>query len=212
MPDTLGKTARIARLERADDHRTFREIEALHRVQLTAGALAHMPNGFLAGFYRYLVTRTDCVVLVAEKERGIAGFAAGTLHASSLLKSFVLSEPLEMAGYGGRLLLQPRLLFRLFSIALNLTGSAEQSTMDERQLLSIAVDPQDGRLGLGTDLFNALCDWFRSRGAQDFGIIAATTQTAALHFYHRRGAVKVGEMTLGGLSSIRFHYTLPSAL
>jgi ribosomal protein S18 acetylase RimI-like enzyme len=167
-----------------------------------------MPKGFLASFYRYLVTRNDCVVLIAEKEGRVAGFAAGTLHASSLLKSFVLSEPLEMVSYSTSLLLDPRLLFRIFSLALNLAAKAEHSKMDERQLLSIAVDPRDGRSGLGTDLFNTLCDWFRSNGAEDFGIIAAKTQAAALQFYKRRGAVKVGEMTLGGLSSIRFHYAL----
>ena len=84
--------------------------------------------------------------------------------------------------------------------------------MDERQLLSIAVDPRVGRSGVGTELFNALCDWFRSSGAEDFGIIASKTQTAALQFYNRCGAVKVGEMRLGGLNSIRFHYALPPAV
>jgi ribosomal protein S18 acetylase RimI-like enzyme len=212
MRDVLGKTVRIARLEGEVPRHTFREIEVLHRAQLVAGALAHMPDGFLANFYRYLVTRADCVVLIAEKEGRLAGFAAGALHASSLLKSFVLSEPLEMAGYCIRLLLDPRLLYRILSLALNLATNTQHSNMDERQLLSIAVDPLVGRSGVGTELFNALCDWFRSSGVEDFGIIAAKTQTAAVQFYDRRGAVKVGEMRLGGLDSIRFHYALPPAV
>jgi hypothetical protein len=62
MPDALGKTARIARLDGGQNFRKFQQIEALHRAQLAAGALAHMPDGFLAHFYRYLATRIDCVV------------------------------------------------------------------------------------------------------------------------------------------------------
>jgi len=82
--------------------------------------------------------------------------------------------------------------------------------MDERQLLSIAVDPGDLRSGVGIGLFSALRGWVRSHGAEDFGVIAAKTQTAALHFYRRCGAAEVGETTLGGLSSIRFRYVLHS--
>jgi ribosomal protein S18 acetylase RimI-like enzyme len=210
MPDALGKTAKIARLDGGQDVHTFLEIEALHRAQLAAGALSHMPAGFLASFYRYLATRTDCAVLVAETEDHVAGFVAGTLHATGLLKSFLLAEPLRTLGYSAQLLLAPRLLFRIVSLGRHLAASRWNSDMDERQLLSIAVDPDDLRSGVGTGLFNALCDWFRSRGAEDFGVIAAKTQTAALDFYKRRGAAEVGETRLGGLSSIRFRCVLRS--
>jgi ribosomal protein S18 acetylase RimI-like enzyme len=210
MPDALGKTAKIARLDGGRDFRTFEQIEALHRAQLAAGALAHMPAGFLAHFYRYLATRTDCAVFIAETEGRVAGFVAGTLHASGLLKSFLLAEPLRTLGYGLRLLLAPRLFFRVGSLARHLAAGGRDSDMDERQLLSIAVDPSDLRSGVGTGLFSALSGWFRSHRVEDFGVIAAKTQTAALHFYRGCGAVEVGETRLGGLSSIRFRYVLHS--
>jgi ribosomal protein S18 acetylase RimI-like enzyme len=210
MPDTLGKTAKIARLEGGEDYHLFQDIEALHRVQLTAGALAHMPSGFLASFYRYLATRTDCVILTAEREGYLAGFVAGTLHASGLLTSFLTAQPLTTLGYCSRLVLRPRLLVRIIFLARYLVTGSRQSKMDERQLLSIAVDPGAIRSGVGTNLFVALCGWFRSRRVADFGIIAAKTQTAALHFYSRCGAVQVGETTLGGLSSIQFRCVVPS--
>jgi ribosomal protein S18 acetylase RimI-like enzyme len=208
MTCALGNTASIVSLDGTEDDRTFREVEALHRTELAAGALAHMPTGFLASFYRYLSTRHDCVVLVVEKQGRVTGFAAATLHASILFKSFVLAKPLEIAGHSAKLLLDPQLLFRVASLALNLVGGDKQSYLDDRQLLSIAVDPSRGRLGIGTELFKALCDWFRLRGAEDFEIIAATTQAAALQFYKRLGAVEVGETRLGGLGSIRFRYVL----
>ena len=210
MPDALGKTAKIARLEGGQDFRTFQQIEALHRAQLAAGALAHMPAGFLAHFYRYLATRIDCAVFTAEKEGRVVGFVAGTLHASGLLKSFLLAEPLRTLGYCVRLLLAPRLLFRVVSLARHLATGGRESDMDERQLLSIAVDPDDLRSGVGIGLFTALGGWFRSHGAEDFGVIAAKSQIAALHFYRHCGAAEIGETKLGGLSSIRFRYVLHS--
>ena len=208
MPDALRKTAKIVRLDGGHDLRAFRQIEALHRAQLAAGALAHMPAGFLANFYRYLATRTDCAVFTAETEGRMAGFVAGTMHASGLLKSFLLAEPLWTLGYSVRLVLAPRLFFRIVSLARHLAAGGRDADMDERQLLSIAVDPGDLRSGVGTGLFSALRGWFRSQGAEDFGVIAAKTQTAALHFYRRCGAAEVGETRLGGLSSIRFRYAL----
>jgi GNAT superfamily N-acetyltransferase len=208
MPDPLCKTANIARVDGRQDFRTFEEIEALHRAQLAAGALAHMPAGFLASFYRYLATRTDCAVFVTETEGRVTGFVTGTLQASGLLKSFLLAEPRRTLGYCVRLLLAPRLLFRIVSLARHLAAGGEEYAMDERQLLSIAVDPRNLRSGVATGLFAALCGWFRSRGAEDFGVIAAKTQTAALQFYKRSGAVEVGETTLGGLSSVRFRCVL----
>jgi GNAT superfamily N-acetyltransferase len=210
MPDALGKTAKIARLDGAGDFRSFQQIEVLHRGQLAAGALAHMPAGFLAGFYRYIATRSDCAVFTAESEGRVAGFVAGTLHASGLLKSFLRAEPLPTLGYSVRLVLAPRLFCRIVSLARQLAAGGRDSNIDERQLLSIAVDPGDLRSGVATCLFNALREWFRSHGAEEFGIIAAATQTAALHFYRRCGAAEVGETTLGGLSSIRFRCTLHS--
>jgi ribosomal protein S18 acetylase RimI-like enzyme len=211
MPNAIGKTVKIARLEGGGDRRTFQEIEALHRAQLAAGTLAHMPTGFLASFYRYLANRTDCVVLTVEQGGRMSGFAAGTLHASGLLKSFAVAKPLEIVGYSAKLLLEVRLLFRVLSLAGHFVAGAKQSHMDERQLLSIAVDPGCSRLGMGTDLFNALCDWFRICGAENFGIIAARTQTAALQFYKRRGATEVGETRLAGLDSVCFRYVLHPA-
>jgi Acetyltransferase (GNAT) family len=210
MPDVLGKTAKIARLDGGQDFRTFQQIEALHHAQLAAGALAHMPDGFLANVYRYLATRSDCAVFTAEKDGRVAGFVAGTLHASGLLKSFLLAEPLQTLGYCVRLLPAPRLFFRVASLARHLATGGGESDMDERQLLSIAVDPDDLRSGMGIGLFGALRDWFRSHGAEDFGVIAAKTQSGAPHFYRCCDAAEVGETRLGGLSSIRFRCVLRS--
>jgi GNAT superfamily N-acetyltransferase len=201
-----GNTAKIAKVNATEEHRTFREIEALHRTELAAGALAHMPPGFLASFYRYLANRNDCVVITAENEGRVVGFVVGTLHASSLLKSFVFAKPLETAKHGTRLMRAPRLLFRIISLALKLTSGDKQSHLDDRQLLSIAVDLGSSRLGIGTSLFNAVCEWFRLQGVSDFEIIAATTQTAALRFYKRCGAAEVGKTKLGGLDAVRFRY------
>ena len=210
MPDARRKTANIAQLDGHEDFRTFQNIEALHRAQLSAGALAQMPAGFLANFYRYLATRTDCALFAAETQGRMAGFVAGTLHAPGLLKSFLLAEPLPSLGYGLRLLGAPRLFFRIVSLARQLGAGGRKSDMDERQLLSIAVDPADLRSGVGSGLFSALRGWFRSHAAEDFGVIAAKTQTAALHFYKRCGAAEIAETKLGGLSSIRFRYVLRS--
>lgn len=208
MVRAFGNTADIVKAIRPEDKRTFIEIEALHRAQLAAGALAHMPLGFLARFYSYLAGRPDSVVLTVEKQGRVAGFVAGTLHASGLLRSFLVAEPTTFLTYGLSLLLKPRLLSRVLSLMLHSAVRGKREGVDDCQLLSIAVVPDCGRSGVGTVLFGAICDWFRQRGADQFEIVAAKTQLAALSFYVRRGAAKVGETNLGGLNSVLFRHII----
>lgn len=205
MTDEQGDTVEITQLTAGTDFGLFRKIEHLHRVQLVAGALAHMPQGFLARFYRFLAGDTESVVIAATRNGRLVGFVTGTLRANELFKSFVFASPLRMVAYGIGLLFKPSLLVRIASISRRLIP--ENRTGSDRQLLSIAVATEYGRSGIGRVLFHALALWFRQHGAEHFDILSAFSQKAALQFYERHGASKVGETTLGGLPSILFRYT-----
>ena len=180
----------------------YRQIGALHREQLAAGALARFPERFLAGFYRYLAKRADCVVFVIQDQDRLVGFTAGTIRASGLLPSFVMAHPIEVMRLGISLIFEPRVLGRVLSLLSFMTMGAERASYADRQLLSIAVATANERSGLGAALFSELCGWFHGVGATAFDIIAASTQTAALQFYKRQGASEIGRTALGGLELV----------
>ena len=141
--------------------------------------------------------------MIAARRKEVSLALPRERYTPELLKSFVLSEPLKMVGYGIGCCSN----LASCSVLRHIPAADQYTNGFERQLLSIAVDPQIGRLGVGTGLFNAL--WFRQgRGRFWHYRRHDTDGRAALLRPPRRS--KVGEMTLGGLSSIRFHYTLPS--
>lgn len=187
-----------------DPDEVFQAIERLHRDQLVAGALAHMPSGFLADFYRFLAGRPDCRVVIARSGPDISGFVAGTLRATGLLRAFLKDDVWRAVSYALRTSWRLRLAYRLALIARGTKGVGTGLTAGERQLLSIVVDPACQRHGIGVALFDHLKTWFQSAGAGDFDIIAAHTQTAAVQFYCRVGAENIGETRIGDLDSTIF--------
>ena len=195
---------RIVRVREDGDLRVFNDIARLHRNRLAAGALAQMTEGFLASFYHYLASRNDCVVFVALKDKNVSGFIAGTKSGSTLLRSYALSDPAGTIKHGAVLLLRPRLLLRIVSLIFFLLRGETNDRISDSQLLSIAVNCTDSRTGVGADLFEALSCWFREMYSTSFDIIVAETQTAAIKFYKRCGAVIIGQTELGGLHSIHF--------
>ena len=72
--DGRGGAITITQLTGSEDCRVFREIEGLHRAQLAVGALAQMPQGFLASFYRFLAGEPESVLITAGRDGRFAGF------------------------------------------------------------------------------------------------------------------------------------------
>jgi GNAT superfamily N-acetyltransferase len=208
MPPIFEPGMHVTKLRGAEDTRIYGQIGQLHRKQLAAGALAHFPNRFLASFYRYLARRDDCAVFAVEKQGHVIGFVAGTIQSSGLLPSFAMESPIEMMRSSIALMFEPRLLGRIISLLFFMATRVKRSHLGECQLLSIAVASDNGRSGVGSALFVALCQWFRSVGVTSFEIIAATTQAPALQFYKRRGAVEIDRAVLGGLESLILLYVL----
>lgn len=182
----------------------FAEIEALHRRQLSAGALAHMPRGFLSRFYLMLAESEDCCVIAAVQKTpddtfSVRAFVAGSIASSTLRRRLLTSSPIAILFDGIRLLAKPSLFARVVGISRKMNRIEAQ--VDENQLLSIAVAPESARTGLGQQMVAELGRWFVDKGQSSYDLIASDTQTAALAFYDKLGAQTIGKTDLGGLNS-----------
>jgi GNAT superfamily N-acetyltransferase len=209
---SVGYTSRITRLKGDENPVLFLDIARLHRDRLAAGALAQMPEEFLAAFYRHLAFQQESVVFVAQGEQGVSGFVAGTTIGSSLFKSLISARPIKTIKYSLILLLNPRLMLRISSLVLHLVRSASRVNISDCELLSMAVASSRTGIGIGRELLESLCHWFSEMGMTSFDIIAADTQVAALRFYAHHGAIAIGRIELGGLQSVHFRYPLPNEL
>jgi ribosomal protein S18 acetylase RimI-like enzyme len=197
-------TLHLERLNQKSPDDWFIAIGDLHRTQLSAGALAHMPIAFLARFYRMLAESDDCCVMALVRDRlgqpsRLEAFVAGSIASHGLLQRLVRRHTVATLLDGFCLLAAPRQLFRVIEILRQMRSNT--LGIDEAQLLSIAVAANQKREGHATRLFAALSQWFFQQGRAHFHIIASDTQQAALAFYRKEGAVVVGTMDLGGLNS-----------
>ena len=74
MSEQASSSIRIVRLCGTESDHIFSEIESLHRAELSAGALARMPHGFLRQFYKYMASQDDVAVLGAFDGARVVGF------------------------------------------------------------------------------------------------------------------------------------------
>ena len=190
----------------------FSRIEELHRVELSVGALAHIPQGFLGKFYKHIATQSDCVVFAALEASRVVGFVCGATTTGSLLGRFARfahSYPSTIIASVLRLIARPGDLRRLLQLAGSLVGHQPKEWIGGPQLLSIAVDRTESARGIGKQLFGGLSDQFSRKGIHEFVVIAAHTQASALAFYRRLGCTPVAETMFGGLPCTVFRYVVP---
>jgi GNAT superfamily N-acetyltransferase len=82
-------------------------------------------------------------------------------------------------------------------------GAFHDQMKDTGYLISMWVAPEARRLGVGSDLVDAVSEWARTQGLDRLLLDAAETNTAAITFYARKGFVPNG--VLGKLPPPREH-------
>jgi ribosomal protein S18 acetylase RimI-like enzyme len=209
MSQQASSSIRIVRLTGMESDPVFSAIEMLHRVELSAGALAHMPHGFLRQFYRHMAAQHDLVVIGALEGCRVVGFVSGSMvdaRPFSLVWRFARSNAGAVIAAAVRLMVRPTGVLRLVRLAGSLVRDRGQGRISGPQLLSIAVNRAEAARGIGRRLFEVLAADFMRRGVREFVVIAAHTQVSAMAFYERRGCIPVTEIVLGGLPCTVFRY------
>ena len=200
MTQRANNFIKIVRLTGREPDPLFSAIETLHRAELSAGALAHMPHGFLRRFYRHMAAQHDLVVLAALEDRRVVGFVSGSVveaRFSSLIERFARSHPRTLIAAAFRLMAHPAAVLRLASLSRSLMRGP--APISGPQLLSIAVYRAEVARGVGRQLFEALSTEFMRRGVREFNVIAAHTQVSAIAFYNRCGCIPTSQVVLGDL-------------
>src|SRR5262245_56545092 len=123
MTQQASSFIRIVRLTGVEHESVFSAMETLHREELSAGTLAHMPHGFLRRFYMYMAAQRDLDVLGAFNGARIVGFVSGSFvdaHLFRLVRQFASSNPGTMVAVALRLVGRPTDTLRLIRLASSL--------------------------------------------------------------------------------------------
>jgi glycosyltransferase involved in cell wall biosynthesis/ribosomal protein S18 acetylase RimI-like enzyme len=189
---TLSKAA--IRLRRASA-RDADAVAALHCKALPDAFLPTLGPRFLSILYRVLAEDEDAVVVVAENEHGVVGFAAGAVSVRRSYRRFYRRRGLAAALAAGRRLVRPATLRRALETARYPDGT---EGLPEAELLSIGVAPAHRGGGLGALLVNRIGHELAQSGCEEMKVVVGADNRAANRLYKRAGGELARRMSVHG--------------
>ena len=155
-------------------------VSRIHGAELP-GFLSKLGSEFLEEFYRVLLDMESVFTYVYEERGLIYGFATGTVS-SGLLKTVIFRRPFKFGLiFLGYFITHPFYLAN-FIKALSYPGLKQ----NQAELLTIAVDRNYHKRGVGKRLLDAICKEFRRRGINSF-MVSVYDRLPANGFYKKMG-------------------------
>ena len=171
-----GNGTRIRRGARADAGALAR----LHAQEIPSGFLPSLGDRFMRRLYAALVTDPDAVVLVAEDEGRLVGFAAGVGSVARFYRRFALRHGARAAVAAAPHLMRPGVLRAATETA---RYPGDTSGLPEAELVSIAVSPRFRRAGLGKQLVEGVQRDLAGRSVRELKVVVGSDNDSANAFY-----------------------------
>lgn len=177
----------IQRLDSRASEDVFAQVAEIHRSEISEGFLSTLGPGFLMTLYKALSDSEHSFLLCYEAEGRVQGFIVGATDTGAVYKEFF-----RRAGWKSFTVLVPK----LFSVArikriletLFYPKKKRQDDLPEPEILNFCVRAETQGQGVGSKLFEALCEEFRKRGVPKIRIVTGETQKSAQQFYEAKKA------------------------
>ncbi len=180
----------------------------LHRESMPTAFLPALGDGFLRRLYRTVAADAGSVALVAEDERGVAGFAVGVSSVRAFYGTFARRQGAMAALAAVPRLVEPSVLRRVVETARH---PAELAGLPEAELLSIAVDASCRSQGVGGMLARAVVSGLAEHDVRELKVVVGADNDGAHRFYERLGFRPAGQTSVhAGVASDVLVMTCPS--
>jgi ribosomal protein S18 acetylase RimI-like enzyme len=178
--------------ESARQQKVYRRVADLHIACINQGFLATLGPRFLSLLYQAIDESTDGVLIIRRDGEQIVGFVAGAYGTGSIYRG-MLRHWFRLISSLAPAAASPRKLWRIFEI-LGYGRNATAVALPRAELLAIAVDGSCRGRGHAAQLYQNLCEHFRSRDIHQFKIVVGSTLYPAHRFYGRMGATRVATL------------------
>jgi ribosomal protein S18 acetylase RimI-like enzyme len=150
------------------------------------GHLRDLGPRFVTLLHRHMILSRYCSCYVAERDGVVIGYTAWSTDTSSFYREFLLRRGIIAALVLISKVFQPR---SLKVVLRGLTYFPQEHTGDPKaEILSFAVCSEITKSGVGSAIFRAIAQEFKSRGVERIKIgTVATTNKGANVFYRRMG-------------------------
>jgi ribosomal protein S18 acetylase RimI-like enzyme len=188
-----------------------RDIAALHIACIRTGFISSLGTKFVTALYEAIAQSDSAFGFIAVEDSEVTGFAAFATNVGQLYKSVIKRKGWRLA-----LLLAAKMfsLSRMKKVFETLTYPArvKQDTMPAAELLSIAVIPQRGRTGLGTQLVQRGLERCEQGGIDAVKVLVATDNEAGNRLYRKCGFALVEQIRNHGILSNIYEAQVAKAL
>jgi len=174
----------------------YRSVAALHIANINQGFLSSLGVGFLSLMYRAIDEGENSVLIIAEADGKIVGFATGGMGTGSIFRRMLRYWP-QLCWALLPSAFSPRRVWRIVEI-LRYSGGAGDTALPVAELLSIAVDPAYRGQHRADVLYRELCEHFTKCGVPAFKIVVGAALAPAHKFYKRMGAQAAAEVAVHG--------------
>lgn len=184
---------------REGNERDARAVAHLHAAGISEGFLSSLGPRFLAGLYRCIARDESSILYVAVDDHGrVRGMIAGSEDTGALYRRFARREGIVAA-----ITSVPRLLRRSRSVWETWRyGAGSADDLPPAELLSVAVDRDARRAGVGRRLFDALLEEFERREIAAVKVVVGGRNDDMVGLCHRAG--------FRDTTTISVHGTVPS--
>jgi ribosomal protein S18 acetylase RimI-like enzyme len=155
----------------------------LHATEIGEGFLPTLGTRFLTLLYRRIIRSASSFAFVADRGKGVVGFAAGAENLAALYRSFLLRD-----GAVAVLVSAPQLARSWRRVLETLRYPAQEAgELPPAELIAIAVAREARGFGLGHLLVDAVTAEFASRGVREARVVAGADNERALRLYRTCG-------------------------
>jgi ribosomal protein S18 acetylase RimI-like enzyme len=156
------------------------EMAALHRRSMPTGFLPRLGRRVLRQIHLAAIDDPDTIALVAERDGAFEGFATATSSARTFSRRFAIDRGVLAAALALPRLARLGSLRELREVAADRSGSPH---LPDAELLSIAVEVDRRRQGVGRALERAVREGLAERGVSSFKVLVGADNVDAERFY-----------------------------
>ena len=173
----------------------YRAVARIHTKSITSGFLSLLGEDFLTLLYRAIDRDPHSVLIIERKNTEIIGFVAGGIGMKSIIRE-LLKDWVQLIRVLLPCFLKLSLLRKCFDLIWLAVRGKPIGNVPSAELLSIAVDSDSRRGGVGMRLYQSLKTHFCVEGHNAFCIVVGDTLEGAHQFYLKAGAEKVGKIVV----------------
>lgn len=171
----------------------YRLVAELHCKNINKGFLSTLGTTFLALLYEAIDKDKSSVLITKEVNGEIIGFVSGTASLRPIFKQ-LLHRPFSLFISLLRCFFSLSKLSKIIEIIFIGKNNPILGELPPYELLTIAVNPPHQGQGHAEDLFESLCNYFKTINVKNFKIVVGRDLSRAHAFYLKMGCNVAGEV------------------